>query len=678
MKNYTIDAFWRTRLPTTRPAKPTALPGWYVNFAALPTFIEAPLTRSENFGDENDPNSSSVLLVSAPGAVGKSTLARQIASLTGATYLDLAEAEPVGGNTLSGGLVKTGILTTWQANAAALLIDGLDEARLKVRQEGFEAFLADVAYLAKNRSTPTVLFGRTGAIQDAWLLLSGNVSVTVLEIGYYPADIALKFAQARLRAATPNNPHLKIGFHALELLLNRLRQDTRDDGDRFAGYAPVLQAVANHVALETNPSTLISQVEKGEQPVTLQTVVGAILEREHQKLQSITFEENDLSSKLYSSTEQLERLVAHVYKTPQPAFLPMNPKDAQAYSTALETWVPEHPFLDGTSNAASAVFDAVITAAALRQSATANVASTRELAKGAAANPFLAEFYFNEKQGRILPPEHIGVIYASLRARLSLGDSASLAVEGIEDGDELEQLRAEVEISLARFGENQVRILNFESDQAGLIRLGSHIEDVEITAPFAGVEIGGAQEAVLVAPVSVQCQNLKFAAERIIVESSARMRESAVNLEAQSADTAAVAGVPVLNGNVNLSVTWAGAEAYPWTSFRGNPTVAQDPRTDEALRRFRKFVISFRSHSKGSLKRYAAKIEHERMTKGTGSAVLKQMISSGILSTDGSMYTLYPDVLAAKTGASYASVMARVFSDQAVAFVAEAINDGAH
>ncbi len=673
MQTYTIDAFWRPRLQKAKSANLNELPGWHANVTAMPAFVEAPLSRSVNFGNGDEPDKSQVLLVSAPGAVGKSTLARQIASGTGAVYLDLAQAEPVGGNTLSGGLVKAGILSDWQADAAGLLIDGLDEARLKVTQEGFEAFLCDVVYISRDRSTPTVLFGRTGAIQDAWLVLSDKVPVTVLEIGYYTPDVALEFAKARLEAANPENPHLETGFRALAILLDRLRENTQEDGDRFAGYAPVLQAVANHVALEANPSTLISQAEKGEQPVTLQNVVEAILAREQKKLQALTFEDANLASKLYQPVEQLQRLVARVYKRPAPPLPTMNPKDAQTYSTALETWVSEHPFLDGASQAASAVFGAVIAAAALRDSNTAEVASSQELAKGVAANPFLAEFYFDGEDSRDLPPEHIGIIYASLRARLSLGDSASLTVDGLEEGDELERLRAEVEISIARFGDEQVRSLHFQSDQAGTVRLGSHIEDIDISAPFATVEIGGAREAVLVAPVSVQCQKLKFAAERLIAEKSPSMPDSAVMLEAEEADTGTVVAVPVLNGQVALSVAWPNVEAYPWTSFRSSPTAVKDPRTDEALRRFRKFVISFRSHSKGSLKRIAAKLEHERMTKGTGQAVLSHMISAGILTKDGSMYTLHPDALAGQAGASYASAMARVFSEQTVAFVTEAI-----
>lgn len=673
MKNYTINEFWRPRLANVISATQSELPGWYSNVPSFDAFVEAPLVCSNSFGDSDDPENSSVILVSAPGAVGKSTLARQIASCTGGTYLDLAKAEPVGGNTLSGGLVKSDILSSWQNNSATILIDGLDEARLKVSQEGFEAFLGDIAYLSRNRSTPTILFGRTGAVQDAWVVLSGQVSLAVLEIGYYSPEIALNFAKTRFRVAKPDNPHLEAGYRALEALLGSLRQDTQNDGGRFAGYAPVLKVLADSVADTPNPSTLISKVEKGERPVTLQAIVHNILEREHGKIASIAFEDKNLPLILYKPREQLDRLVARVYKRPAPDLPSMNPKDAQVYSVALESWVLDHPFLDGELSAPSPVFEAVITAEALRHSGTSEAASARELAKGAAVNPFIAEFYFDEKQGGYISPSHIGLIYASLRARLSLGDSASLAVEGVEDDDELEQLRADIEISISRFGEEEDRILNFESDQTGLIRLGSHIEDIEIILPYARVEIGGAREAVLVAPVNIQCQNIKFAAERIIVEKSVTMSESAVALEAESADTTTLANVPILNGKVSLSVAWEGAESYPWTAFHRNPTLVQDPRIDEALRRFRKFVISFRSHSKGSLKRYAAKLEHARMTKGTGQAILDYMVLKNILSTDGSMYTLYPEVLVDQTGASYTSVVAHNFSDKTIDFVSKAI-----
>ena len=119
-----------------------------------------------------------------------------------------------------------GLLTT--------LIDGLDEATLKTTKEGFEAFLSDVAHLSADRKVPTVLFGRTGAVQDAWLILAEQIKIdiAVFEIGYYPPMESVDFADAQLTAAHPNRNHPEVDRQALTLLLDKLRSQTTSDGDR--------------------------------------------------------------------------------------------------------------------------------------------------------------------------------------------------------------------------------------------------------------------------------------------------------------------------------------------------------------------------------------------------------------------------------------------------------------
>lgn len=674
MSVYTINDFWKSRLGTGQTSPDTPPKGWSQRTAQLSTFKEAPLTSSSSFGDIADPERTPVILVSAPGAVGKSTLARQIASMTGATYVDLSESEPVGGNTLSGGLVKAGLFDAWRNGQASVLLDGLDEARLRVTQEAFEAFLRDVAEMSAGRGVPTVLFGRTGAIQDAWLVLVDHVPVSVLEIGYYGREDALDFAVGCVADAVPDSPHHAVARRALELLLEGLRRDTDGDGDRFAGYAPVLQAVADRVAQDANPSALVALIEKGEQPVTLRTVVSAILLREQQKLAGIALEDEALRSTLYDQEEQLAHLAARIFRQPPPNAPAMSPKDAKAYADALETWVPEHPFLDGGKGTSSAVFEGLITAQALKGAATANAALKSELARGAASNPFLSEFYLEDGKELALPPEHVGVIYASLRARLSLGDTASLLVEGADDGaEEEEALKSDVEITVSRAGTSKTTTLRFESDQTGVLRFGNLLEDVEVNAPLAAVDMGFGIETVLVAPISIQCAELKFATERLVVETVPERPGAAVYLEADNASSETLAGVPTVHGDVTLSVAWPNAQAHPWTSFATQPAAAQDPRLNEGLRRFRKFVIAFRSHSKGALKRFAGKIEHARMTKGVGRSILDHMLAQGIVSTDGEMYTLHPGPLAEKAGASYLTTMSRNFSPETIKFVEAAI-----
>jgi hypothetical protein len=679
----TIENFWKARLPIAPVRGNIELAGWSGNERRLSTFKEAPLGSSAEL-PAGDPLLSSIILVSAPGAVGKSTLARQIAAETGSIYIDLAKADPVGGNTISGGLFTAKLGDDWNSDKLSLLIDGLDEARLRVTQESFAAFLADVARLAKDRTAPTVLFGRTGAVQDAWFVLSDHpASTAILEIGFYGLNAATDFAMAIVEAEKPASPYRAVEQRAVGLLLQKIREQTSNDGDRFAGYAPVLQAVARRVLSEDNNASLIAEIEKGSQPVTLQTVVSSILNRERGKLSTLQFEDAKLTDRLYTEKEQLDRVVAHMYRTEKPAFPPMSPNDLQIYSTALENWVADHPFLNGAYEASSTVFDAVLCAHALKSKPAIPAALQRQLDRGGAANPFLVDFYLSESEettniSPFVPPEHIGVLYASFRARLSLGDTANLTVEGVEDGEDEDLLNAEVEIILARGdrASEPARSLTLRTEQAGVFRMGNFVSGVTLDIPYGRVEIGSGREASLNSPISIQCDELTLAANRIVVEAAGDEKDGVVYLGANKFHSTDVLPVPSLRGSVRLSVQWPNVQSYPWTNFVAAALPPVDERIAEGLRRFRKFVIAFRSHSKGELARVRYKLEHERMTKGVGLAVLNHMKTTRILTQRGAadpMYILNPDRLGEISGATYAQCMAHEFNEKTIEFVRDAI-----
>gem|GEM_PF-3383475 len=405
MSSFTINDFWRRRLTVSQFPSASLIRGWSVELQGLSTFLEAPLSLSGELGeDDDDPSCSEIILVSAPGAVGKSTLARQIAYSTGAVYVDLAAADPVGGNTLSGGLAKSGLYASWQNQTTAVLVDGLDEARLRVTQGAFNAFLDDVVQMARGRAVPTVLFGRTGAVQDTWLALDEyDIGMSVLEIGYYDLEASVEFAVKRLRQARPHSHHAEREREAIEVILRRLREQTESDGDRFAGYAPVLQAVADRVEEEGNAGAIIAQVERGAQPVTLRTVSSAIMLRERGKLAPLPFSDPKLHDVLYLPEEQLDRLVARRYGLPDPELPPMGASDAQVYSTALETWVADHPFLkSGTSEPSSAVFDALISTWALKKRKPSTRLCNRNCVKVSPPIPFCPNFTFLKPRPRNL------------------------------------------------------------------------------------------------------------------------------------------------------------------------------------------------------------------------------------------------------------------------------------
>ena len=144
-----------------------------------------------------------------------------------------------------------------------------------------------------------------------------------------------------------------------------------------------------------------------------------------------------------------------------------------------------------------------------------------ELAKGDASNPFLYPFYLHKTSGEqieYMPGKHIGIIYASIRASLARGESASLLVEVNGDQDPPEV--AEIEIEINRRSKNIPQFMRFFTGPSEPIYFGGFIRDVDVIMPKSSVKIGNSNELVLFAPVSIQCQELVVAAERVIADAS--------------------------------------------------------------------------------------------------------------------------------------------------------------
>jgi hypothetical protein len=343
---YTINDFWKVRLgKVVRPEDNPVLAGWSVENTPNASFVEADLQLREGFEDINAP----IWFVAAPGAVGKSTLAKEISSRTGAVYLDLAKADTVAGNYLTGGLVKNRLLANWQADKSAILIDALDEARLRVTQKSFQDFLKDVENLSVGRGLPTVFFGRVGIVDEAWLILSdAGLECPIFDIDFFNSAQAERFIMAALERLSdkPENAGLKgsLAAHrgvygeAATSFVTGLQDAASTDGARFAGYAPVLEAVATVLAGVTNPTKLNETVQEAMEGEVLQQLADRILDREATKLreQLPPLIPKDIKSKLYDRGEQLARLASVVYRTPaSPPPVELQPELAAAYDRAI-------------------------------------------------------------------------------------------------------------------------------------------------------------------------------------------------------------------------------------------------------------------------------------------------------------------------------------------------------
>lgn len=676
--NYSIDQFWKFRFKDLQAQRLASnLPGWYAQPAQSPAFVEATLSLRPSDGDL----SQSVWLIAASGAVGKSTLAREICANTKAVYLDLATATTVAGNYLAGGLFTTGLWQAWKQSESTLLVDALDEARLRVTQSSFEDFLADVANVAKNRSVPIVLLGRVGIIEEAWLILNekSGLQPPIFDIKLFQPESARKFVLSAIhrvaqitdsQKSVGTYPHLKNALvahsavyeEAAKSLVERLTKETEKDGLQFAGYAPVLEAVATVIASESNPLKIGKAIEAILKGKFLSRVTSEIMDREASKLNlQLAAKASGVGVEgLYESREQLARLASLVLQTGKPKLSVALPQNAvAAYEEAVQSLLPQHPFLDSKSQKpAGAVFGACILAAALTGDDKDLADAAQRFVNGGAntPNPFLLTFYKEALDGRsLIPAEHIGLLYASLAAVAGAGDTVRLNAEG--------EASLDVEMSLLRH-DGKADVYEFSTAIGSELRFGRRIGGITVDAELVDVELGDGGQLELVAPIVLKARNLVLSCKELVVKPDhQKSNDQYIYLEAESAIVNSDLNPPTVRKGVSLQVAWPDANNYPWTPFVSNGREDSDLRMADAQRALRRLCISFRSHSKGRLARFKGKVEHFRMTKGNlGCALRERLVVDKVLSLEGNMYFLDPNMLGQKVGISFQDLKMKHYS----------------
>lgn len=684
--DYSIGQFWKKTFAGVQPQATTRdWQGWTKACTKDESYVPARLTLRPGFDDLKQ----QVWLIGAPGAVGKSTLAKEICAETGAIYLDLAEAATVAANYMVGGLVYTNLLDSWKEGKTAVLIDALDEARLRVTQSGFEAFLSDIASVAKLGKFPVIVLGRVGIIEDAWAILNEleKLDPPIFDIEFFEATEAETFVLSRLKKLSKKvnaadkleypelarslETHGVVYGDAIRMVVSGLQQLSAQDANRFFGYAPVLDAVAKVIASESNPARIGEEMRRVLEGKVLNGLAHEILDRESKKLVAqVGNTVGQLPTNLYTPDEQLQRLACVVFKLPPP---PVPAQLAQhqvaPYEQAVQNLLPQHPFLDGKGKSpSSAVFAACIVATALKGKREDLVRAGERYASLVqhTPNPFLYDFYQGDvASGLKIPTEHIGLIFESILARAKPGEVVRLGVES--EGDEG---GLSVEILIVRPNENPIS-LEFKAPSLGTVRLGRRVAGISIDADDTDVELGLGDQLELVAPASIIARSLKLSCTQVVVKAEPQATEDdSVVLEAAELIADPSISAPIVRAGAQLQVSWPDSAAYPWTTFAAPVAQDEDPKTADALRALRRITMAFRSHSKGQLARFKDKIEHARMLKGpTGRALLDKMVRDGVVQLHGPMYYLRPDILGAKVGVSFLDVKLKRYSLQAREYV---------
>ncbi|MBI2859481.1 MAG: hypothetical protein HYX90_10420 [Chloroflexi bacterium] len=645
-----------------------------------------------------DSEKPAVILISAVGATGKSTLAEVLSNQTGLPLLDLGKHKPVGADALTGLLTSafdvddlSNIFKGIAEESYGIIIDGVDEGRAKTTQAAFEAFLDDIVRLCpRPTKTSIVLLGRTQTVDDCWDYLSSRGMAPAL-ITISPFD--LRQARQYIDSFTDaRQPQYEVQYQeARDIILTKLgsaftvkADDTGENFLSFIGYPPVLDAIVTLLKQEKNYHKLLKDIGAGSTGVEtslLHRIALYILTREkEQKVVPNILDQlgalppqisEDIRRSAFGFEEQCMRLVSFCINRPLSLQRISEPSINEKYEKVLATCPREHPFIHGRQFR-NAVFESVALVT-LMTSGNPECAGLVQEYVGTHKHSYHLVYLLSAiaPQGYV-PIYYLDILLDSALEFRSRTSSVELHVEGPETDAPLADTKGEtavdidIEILLGK-NKEQMQTFSFNSKLANTtqVNLGWRLSATYVSLP-CDVVFSGNQELDFTAPVDITANKIVLQAKALMLRCDP-MDESRNYVLLQAASAQSTVESIITNGvTLALAVSDRSGLAYPAIQYvQTKEQLPPDPELGQKYLRLRRILSELRAHGRGSLARVKDKIEDDRVLKGKiGQAVLKQLLSDKILVRSGEFYHLDPKEFDKHLGISWPALRMHRMSEQ--------------
>ncbi len=638
----------------------------------------------------------SIILISAIGATGKTTLAKKLSMDLNLPLLDLGKHKPVGDHSLSGLITNhfdikdvSGIFESIGEGSYGFIIDGVDEGRSKTTELAFNAFLDDVARRCSNsKKTTFLLLGRTQILEDCWSYLSGHsLNVGLLSIEPFTVD------RAKLYIDTNTGIDSTAAFYAqyqkardciIEALGRLFVQGNQKHGMdflSFIGYAPVLDSIATMLKNDRNYQKVIQHFPAGvchENEIDLLiNVIEWILSREREQkvlpnilmpiLEDSGYSDIDSMKQTgFSKEEQCIRILSYCLDMDHGVSFIDDPLIQARYEEHLNTWIPEHPFLAG-KKIKNVIFEAYIIAIILNSAHYDELATLiSEYMQTTKSNYHLIYILSKICPSKPIPSLFLGDLIACAMEYNSIYSRVCINIDGSTYdemyGEEFIENDVDVDIDITfidKYGKVQPDYekrytLKTELTSDDNIHIRTHVGNMYMAIPCA-LTISDIGEIHLSAPIQIQCYALNLNIRAIVAKSWPHSQdENYIRFYANSLESSVQSITP---RDVQVSIILETKKSYPhplvkYISFEEFTTFA--PELREKYFRLRRIALEFASHSKGGLAKYKYKIEHMRVLKNDfGMNLLRKLKEDRILELCDNMYFLDSKIADEKLGISW-------------------------
>ncbi len=672
MNYYNLKAMLAATKGTFELASPTE--SFYIVSERHSSYIEPSFEKLAY-----DSERPSVLLISAVGVTGKTTLANVLSYDVGIPLLDLATHKPVADNTLTGVLHKafhtqhySDVFAGISKGEYGVIIDAIDEGRSKTTEKGFEAFLDDIAALCPNAPNTTfVVLGRPRIMEDCWLYLTDKgIRTGLLTIAPFDLTNARTYIDAFSEAS--QTPHKDLYENVRDNILDMLGaaftgepELRKKDFLSFIGYPPVLDSIVTLLREERNYHKLSVEMQsKGvdNEIRLLHQIAHYILQRERKEKVVPNIVEPLVSGlprpqqiqaieNTYDYPEQAARLISLCLKRPITLQRLENASLNERYEEQLSTFVAEHPFLTGQGSFRNAVFESVALSVLMASSDPKFKELVLEYTRTHQNSYHLIYLLSIVADSGYVPIEYLHVLAGSAMEFWSRTASVDLKVIGPDFGDCVDNVTSDIsvdiDIEIVMGGDDDTsKSFAFCSnlDRCSTVNLNSPLSTAYISLPCE-VVFSATEDLQIVAPVEVSALRLHFEPKGMVLrQNSVQGVEGEVVFEAENV-TSRLENIFTNEVPLRVHVADHADLAYPLYNYiREKRPLPEDRQMKEKYLRLRRILVEFRSHGRGALARHRQKIEDERVLRNQiGRNILDKLLKDGILTISNDRYFLQPE-----------------------------------
>jgi hypothetical protein len=645
MSDYATFADLVASLPTTTRSLGTPLDAFRV-IDSGGSFVEPMMSKYEVAG------APQATFISARGATGKSAMAAELSSGLGAPLWSLGEDKAVSGDALTARLSAFMGAVDPLAEAAAgrvplLIIDALDEARLRVTGVSWDEFMASLAQYAR-AGVHLVILGRKRTIEDVWFSLADAVEpISWYEISHFNEAQQSDYVDLRaLRGAQASSDAYVTAKAAVLEQLNGATDSSLDEA--FAGYAPVLDAVAALLKPPVNYQAVINDFQgstvAGTRLKILRRILDALLDREQTKVEPLAHDLGLSAADAYSPQEQLEWLTAELLGGNQPTLAWCPDSKRAEYAERVVQFLSDHPFREGDLWA-SPVFSSYV---AVKQM---DSAQSSLLIPVAGMSGLFYEFAAADAptESRAVDEAEFAALHASLMAGQWVSSTSVVSVRSDGNGDASEPETATAQLVLSQPDETATVLeATVVLDRAGRLELTSPLANLDVE--FAGtVVVTSSSTSIDLGPeVFLRARSIELAGSSLQVSKDTSPDEVSgptVELEASESfqtQAALIGNVPV--SDLSIVVPTSHKLVYPWVQYRADPDDQEVGATlDDRARRFLNKLMSLaRRHGhRGQRAVFIKKLEgRQGLESEEFQRAVATLVSLGVVREGGDMLFL--------------------------------------